>query len=135
MSAHAPRVTGRRIVICDYNALLLSVTGVLRMSGYCVLQAHDSAATEELCLTLPVPSFCRSFSGTSGQITAGRRAPTLGKWPFPNKLSEMPAWATGLWIRRVLVRAQEGQCPPYQRWAFSLGSASGSRPGNTAVAR
>jgi hypothetical protein len=33
----------------------------------------------------------------------------LGKWPFPNKLSEMSAWAIGLWIRRVLVRAQEGQ--------------------------
>ena len=33
----------------------------------------------------------------------------LRKWPFPNKLSEMSAWATGLWIRRVLVRAQEGQ--------------------------
>jgi hypothetical protein len=33
----------------------------------------------------------------------------LGKWPFPNKLSEMSAWLTGLWIRRVLVRAQEGQ--------------------------
>jgi len=49
----APRATGRRIVICDYNALLLSVTGVLRMNGYCVFQAQDSAATEELCLTLP----------------------------------------------------------------------------------
>jgi hypothetical protein len=33
----------------------------------------------------------------------------LGKWPNPNKLSEMFAWAGGLWIRRVLVRAQEGQ--------------------------
>jgi hypothetical protein len=41
----------------------------------------------------------------------------LGKWPNPNKLSEMPAWARGLWTRRVLVhpnrwpsaRAQEGQ--------------------------
>jgi hypothetical protein len=33
----------------------------------------------------------------------------LGKWPIPNKLSEKSAWAGGLWIRRVLVRAQEGQ--------------------------
>jgi hypothetical protein len=48
----APRATGRRIVICDYNALLQSVTGVLRMNGYCVFQAQDSAATAELCLTL-----------------------------------------------------------------------------------
>jgi hypothetical protein len=33
----------------------------------------------------------------------------LRKWPNPNKLSEKSAWAGGLWIRRVLVRAQEGQ--------------------------
>lgn len=40
---------GRRIVICDYNALLMSVTGLLRMSGYCVFQAYDAAAARELC--------------------------------------------------------------------------------------
>jgi CheY-like chemotaxis protein len=44
---------GRRIVICDYNALLLSVTGLLRMSGYCVFQAYDALAAHELCLELP----------------------------------------------------------------------------------
>jgi CheY-like chemotaxis protein len=44
---------GRRIVICDYNALLLSVTGLLRMSGYCVFQAYDAQAARELCLQLP----------------------------------------------------------------------------------
>ena len=44
---------GRRIVICDYNALLLSVTGLLRMSRYCVFQAHDGHAAEELCVELP----------------------------------------------------------------------------------
>jgi DNA-binding response OmpR family regulator len=44
---------GRRIVICDYNALLLSVTGLLRMSGYCVFQAYNADAARELCLTLP----------------------------------------------------------------------------------
>jgi hypothetical protein len=44
---------GRRIVICDYNALLLSVTGLLRMSGYCVFQAHDGWAAQELCVILP----------------------------------------------------------------------------------
>jgi hypothetical protein len=47
---------GRRIVICDYNALLLSVTGLLRMSDYCdycVFQAHDGIAAEELCASLP----------------------------------------------------------------------------------
>ena len=44
---------GRRIVICDYNALLLSVTGLLRMSGYAVFQAHDGWAARELCVFLP----------------------------------------------------------------------------------
>jgi hypothetical protein len=55
MSAQRPvhSSQGRRIVICDYNALLLSVTGLLRMSRYCVFQAHDGRAAEELCLRLP----------------------------------------------------------------------------------
>lgn len=33
----------------------------------------------------------------------------LVKWPNPNKLSEKSDWAGVLWIRRALVRAQEGQ--------------------------
>jgi hypothetical protein len=48
-----PSNEGRRIVICDYNALLLSVTGLLRMSGFCVFQAHDGLAAQELCIQLP----------------------------------------------------------------------------------
>ena len=44
---------GRRIVICDYNQLLQSVTGLLRMSGYTVFQAYDGLAAEELCVQLP----------------------------------------------------------------------------------
>ena len=48
-----PPVEGRRIIICDYNALLLSVTGLLRMSGYRVFQAYDADAVRELCLQLP----------------------------------------------------------------------------------
>jgi CheY-like chemotaxis protein len=48
-----PDTKGRRIVICDYNALLLSVTGLLRMSGYAVFQAHDGYAAQELCILLP----------------------------------------------------------------------------------
>ena len=43
----------RRIVICDYNALVLSITGLLRISGYCVFQAHDGLAVRELCYQLP----------------------------------------------------------------------------------
>jgi hypothetical protein len=55
MSAQRPALgsEGRRIVICDYNALLLSVTGLLRMSRYCVFQAHDGRAAEELCKQMP----------------------------------------------------------------------------------
>ncbi len=48
-----PSTKGRRIVICDYNALLLSVTGLLRMSDYSVFQAHDGWAAQELCTMLP----------------------------------------------------------------------------------
>src|SRR6185312_7469267 len=48
-----PEVKGRRIVICDYNALLLSVTGLLRMSNFAVFQAHDGYAAQELCILLP----------------------------------------------------------------------------------
>jgi hypothetical protein len=48
-----PSSEGRRIVICDYNALLLSVTGLLRMDNYCVFQAHDGVAAEELCGRMP----------------------------------------------------------------------------------
>ena len=44
---------GRRVVICDYTALLLSVTGLLRMAGYCVFQAYDGSAAAELCRELP----------------------------------------------------------------------------------
>jgi hypothetical protein len=48
-----PSSEGRRIVICDYNALLLSVTGLLRMAHCCVFQAHDGLAAEELCGRMP----------------------------------------------------------------------------------
>lgn len=44
---------GRRIVIGDYNQLLQSVTGLLRMSGYVVYQAYDADAARELCGQLP----------------------------------------------------------------------------------
>ena len=42
-----------RIIICDYNALLQSVTRLLRMSGYAVFQAYDGLAAEELCKYMP----------------------------------------------------------------------------------
>lgn len=48
-----PSRQGIRVVICDYHALLVSVTGLLRMSGYAVFQAYDGAAAQELCHELP----------------------------------------------------------------------------------
>ena len=63
---------GRRIVICDYNALLLSVTGLLRMSGYCVFQAYDALAARELCQQLPEISLL--VLNTTG---TGTNTPTL----------------------------------------------------------
>jgi response regulator RpfG family c-di-GMP phosphodiesterase len=40
------------VVICDYNSLLQSVSGLLRMSGYAVFQAYNGEAAEELCADL-----------------------------------------------------------------------------------
>jgi CheY-like chemotaxis protein len=73
-----PSTEGRRIVICDYNALLLSVTGLLRMSGYCVFQAHDGYAAQELCLQLPrIDLLILNTYGTgidTGDLVRGLRA-------------------------------------------------------------
>ena len=67
-----PSLEGRRIVICDYNALLLSVTGLLRMSGFCVFQAHDGQAARELCQELPnIELLVLNTSGT------GSHTPTV----------------------------------------------------------
>jgi CheY-like chemotaxis protein len=48
-----PSNDGPRIVICDFNAFLHSVTGLLRMTGYAVFQAHDAKSAVELCAVLP----------------------------------------------------------------------------------
>jgi DNA-binding response OmpR family regulator len=42
-----------RVIVCDYNALLQSVTGLLRMSGCAVFQAYDGQAAQQLCQFLP----------------------------------------------------------------------------------
>lgn len=49
----SPANVAGRVVVCDYNALLQSVTGLLRMSGWYVFQAYDGKAAEELCAQLP----------------------------------------------------------------------------------
>jgi hypothetical protein len=56
-----------------------------------------------------LPASATVSPGRTGQTTAGKRAPMLGKWPIPDKLSWMVALDGGLWIRRVPVRDQEGQ--------------------------
>ena len=43
----------RRVIVCDYNQLLQSVTGLLRMSGYAVFQAYDGLAALQLCQYMP----------------------------------------------------------------------------------
>jgi DNA-binding NtrC family response regulator len=48
-----PSTEGRRIVVSDHSALLQSVTGLLRLEHYCVFQAHDARAAEELCARMP----------------------------------------------------------------------------------
>lgn len=52
----APEISGQRIVVLDSNPILVSVTGVLRMSGYCVFSAYDGQAAQELCCSLPAIS-------------------------------------------------------------------------------
>ncbi len=77
-----PSGEGRRIVICDYNALLLSVTGFLRMSGYRVFQAHDGLAAQELCIELPeISLLVLNTHGTGidvGDLIRGARAARPG---------------------------------------------------------
>jgi hypothetical protein len=40
------------VIVCDYHALLQSITGLLRESGYTVFEAYDGQAAEELCLSI-----------------------------------------------------------------------------------
>jgi len=43
----------KRVVVCDYNTLLQSVTALLRMSGYAVFQAYDGEAASDICRYMP----------------------------------------------------------------------------------
>jgi len=89
-----PSSEGRRIVICDYNALLQSVTGLLRMSGYCVFQAHDGRAAQELCIELPeISLLILNTYGTGidvGDLIRGARAGKPGL-PVLHIGSDIPA--------------------------------------------
>jgi DNA-binding NtrC family response regulator len=102
MSAPLPTPPGAvRVVICDYNALLQSVTGLLRMSGYCVYQAYDGQAAKELCARLlnigllvlntegtgvDTPALVRSVR----KVHPGLPVLHIGTSPIPGMPSDVP---------------------------------------------
>lgn len=90
----------KRVVICDYNRLLQSVTGLLRMSGYAVFQAYDGAAAADICHFMPdihllVINTEGSGLDTPGLVREVRRAhpglPVLhiGREPVPGMPSDV----------------------------------------------
>jgi len=89
-----------RIVICDYNSLLQTVSGLLRMSGYAVFQAYNGHAAEELCAELhgiallvlntegtgmDTPALVRSIRKTSRDLAVLH----IGKSPIPGMPSNV----------------------------------------------
>ena len=88
-----PSSEGRRIVICDYNALLLSVTGLLRMSGYCVFQAYDAMAARELCGQLPnIEMLILNTTGTGVDSATLVRDIRESHPPYPCSTSATASW-------------------------------------------
>jgi CheY-like chemotaxis protein len=96
----APAIAAGRVVICDYNALLLSVTGLLRMNGYQVFQAYDGQAAVELCLQMPnISLLVLNTYGTGVDTptlvrqvrknTPGLPALHIGKAPVPGMPSDV----------------------------------------------
>jgi len=113
-----PSPEGRRIVICDYNALLQSVTGLLRMSGYCVFQAYDAMAARELCGQLPgIEMLILNTTGT------GIDSPTLvqdirkhhpalpvlhiGNWELDGMPDDVPTLAESFTATQLLTTVAE----------------------------
>ena len=100
MSSSPPRTPhgAPRVIICDYNALLQSVTGLLRMSGFCVFEAYNGEAANELCRFLPeIDLLVLNTEGTGTdtprliknvrEAQPGLPVLHIGKEPLP----EMPA--------------------------------------------
>ena len=109
---------GRRIVICDYNALLQSVTGLLRMSGYCVFQAYDAKAARELCGQLQgIEMLILNTSGTGiDSATLVRdireRHPALpvlhiGNWELDGMPDDVPTLAESFTATQLLTTVAE----------------------------
>ena len=107
---------GRRIVICDYNALLLSVTGLLRMSGFVVFQAYDARAALELCAELPnIELLILNTTGT------GTDSPSLVR-EIREKHPNLPALHIGptpVQGCRRTCRRSTSRSPPSSSWRRS----------------
>ena len=89
-----------RVVICDYNTTLQSITGLLRMSGYAVYQAYDAEAAMELCQFFPTVDLLVINTDGTGMDTPSLvdtvrrfhpRLPVLhiGKSPIPGMPSDV----------------------------------------------
>ena len=109
---------GRRIVICDYNALLLSVTGLLRMSGFVVFQAYDARAAVELCDELPnigllilnttgsgsdSPSLVREIRERHPNLSALHIGPT----PLPGMPADVPTLDESFTAEKLLAAVRK----------------------------
>ena len=102
-----------RVIICDYNSLLQSVTGLLRMSGYCVFQAYNGQAAVELCAELhgigllvlntegtgmDTPALVRSIRQTS----PGLAVLHIGTAPIPGMPSDVVHLAESFTAEQLL---------------------------------
>lgn len=119
MSSPPPTPHGApRVVICDYNSLLQSVTGLLRVSGYAVFQAYDGEAAEQLCNYIPdVDLLILNTEGT-GMDTPElvRRARTthpdlsvlhIGKNPIPGMPDDVLNLSDGFTIAQLVLAVDE----------------------------
>ena len=113
-----PPKDGGRIIICDYNQLLQSVTGLLRMSGYNVFQAYDGAAATELCAQLDnIGLLVLNTFGTGidvGELilTVRRRRPDMPVLHIGNSIpesmpSDVPTLAEDFTANTLLLAVEE----------------------------
>ena len=114
MSFPKPTPSGAiRVIICDYNSLLQSVTGLLRMSGYCVFQAYNAQAAVELCAELhgigllvlntegtgmDTPALVRSIRKTSSGLSVLH----IGTAPVPGMPSDVVHLADSFTAEQLL---------------------------------
>ena len=107
-----------RVVICDYNSLLQSVTGLLRMSGYAVFQAYDGEAAEQLCNYLPdLDLLVLNTDGTGmdtkdlvhrvRQAHPGLPVLHIGKDPLPDMPADVLNLPEGFTIAQLVLAVDE----------------------------